>query len=67
MSNDSSRCMIDGISVNEYMVLIDIGDMIIEQSSGGNSADIMLDPRKECRKIFQSGCIILIMNSVKWR
>ena len=59
--------MIDGINVNEYMVLIDIGDMIIVQSSGGSSQDVMLGPKKAKRiKIFQSGNTILVMNSVKW-
>lgn len=38
--------MIDGINENEYMVLIDIGDMITEQSSGGNSTEYMLGPER---------------------
>lgn len=45
-SKDSIRCMIDGINENEYMVLIDIGDMITEQSSGGNSTEYMLGPER---------------------
>lgn len=39
--------MIDGIKENEYMVLIDIGDMITEQISGGNSTELMFCPERE--------------------
>lgn len=38
--------MIDGTNENEYKLLIDTGDIIIEQSSGGNSTDILLDSAK---------------------
>lgn len=38
--------MIDGTNENEYKLLIDMGDIIIEHSSGGNSTDILLDSTK---------------------
>lgn len=46
-SNDSSRCIIDGTKENEYIVLMDMGDMMIEHSSGGNSAEALVDSEWE--------------------
>lgn len=36
ISRDSRRCIMDGRNENEYKVLSDMGDMIIEHSSGGS-------------------------------
>lgn len=43
--------MIDGIKENEYMVPIDIGDMITEQSSGGNSSELIFSPIEMGQKV----------------
>jgi len=43
--------MIDGINENEYRVRTDIGDMIIEQSSGGNSTKVLLTSEKEKHRL----------------
>lgn len=42
--------MIDGIKENEYMVPIDIGDMITEQTSGGKSTELIFFPEKDKKK-----------------
>ena len=44
------------------MVPIDIGDMIIKQSSGGNSTDILLgsEKGKHMKLIFRSDHILLL-------
>lgn len=47
-SSDSSRCIIDGMSENEYIVLTDMGDMMIEHSSGGNSTGAFVDSKNLC-------------------
>jgi len=52
MSKPSSQCMIDGTKENEYMVPIDIGDMITEQSSGGNSSELIFSPSQKGSKKF---------------
>jgi len=43
--------MIDGIKENEYTVQIDIGDMITEQSSGGNSSEPIFSPTERGQKV----------------
>jgi hypothetical protein len=40
-------CIIDGINEKELSVLTDIGDIIIEHRSGGNSTEILLASKKE--------------------
>lgn len=47
ISKASSWCMIEGTNEYEYTLLIDIGDIIIEQNSGGNSTDVWLDSAKK--------------------
>lgn len=49
-STASKWCMIAGTNENEYKVPIDMGDMIIEHSSGGNSTYISFDSAKRKRK-----------------
>ena len=61
MSKDSILCMIAEANENEYNVAADIGDMIMEQSSGGNSTYALLcsTAEKKDRQKETVSCIIL--------
>ena len=46
--------MMDGTNEKEYRVAIDIGDMMMKQSSGGNSTNVLLGSTKKKKFISYS-------------
>ena len=58
--------MIDGINENEWRVLTDIGDMIIEQSSRGNSTKVLLTSEKLKNIWLISNYTLLVCESDNW-
>lgn len=62
ISNDSIRCIIDGRNEKEYNVEMDIGDIMIEQSSGGNSTKLLLGSASK-NEIEQSVKFLVMTNT----